>query len=142
MRLDFVRTTTSWHAGRRIVLAVVAGLLVGCLLLMFLRVVPASAVTPANFTDTLIMKIGSPTALAFNPDGRLLVTTAPGTLRVYKDGALLPNPALDISGKVCTNGGRGLGSPLTQTSPPTTTSTSTTLSRSTVFASRTPPRCQ
>jgi len=99
---------SSLRAERRIVFAVVAGLLVGCLALMFLRADPAPAVTPANFTDTLITKIGSPTALAFTPDGRMLVTTAPGTLRVYKDGALLPNPALDISGKVCTNGGRGL----------------------------------
>jgi len=61
---------------------------------MFLRADPAPAVTPANFTDTLLTKIGSPTALAFTPDGRMLVITAPGTLRVYKDGALLPNPAL------------------------------------------------
>ena len=98
----------SLRAERRIVFAVVAGLLVGCLALMFMRADPAPAVTPDNFTDTLITKIGSPTALAFTPDGRLLVTTAPGTLRVYKDGTLLPNPALDISGKVCTNGGRGL----------------------------------
>jgi glucose/arabinose dehydrogenase len=90
------------------VFIVVAGLLAGCLSLLFVRGDPASAVTPANFTDTLITKIGSPTALAFTPDGRLLVTTATGTLRVYKDGALLPNPALDISGKVCTNGARGL----------------------------------
>jgi glucose/arabinose dehydrogenase len=29
-------------------------------------------------------------------------------LRVYEHGALLTTPALDISGKVCTNGGRGL----------------------------------
>src|ERR671921_2638559 len=93
---------------RGIVLAVAAGLLAGCLSLMFLRVEPAPAVTPANFTDTLITRVGSPTALAFTPDGRMLVTTATGRLRVYKDGALLPNPALDISGKVCTNGGRGL----------------------------------
>ena len=98
----------SLRAERRIVFAVVAGLLAGCLSLLFLYAKTASAVTPPNFTDTLITKVGSPTALAFTPDGRMLVTTAPGTLRVYKDGALLPNPALDISGKVCTNGGRGL----------------------------------
>ena len=98
----------SVRVDQRIVFAVVAGLLAGCLSLMFLRVEPAPAVTPGNFTDTLITRVGSPTALAFTPDGRMLVTTAPGRLRVYKDGALLPNPALDISDKVCTNGGRGL----------------------------------
>jgi glucose/arabinose dehydrogenase len=98
----------SLRAERRIVFVVVAGLLAGCLSLLFVRADLASAVKPANFTDTLITKIGSPTALAFTPDGRLLVTTATGTLRVYEDGALLPNPALDISDKVCTNGARGL----------------------------------
>ena len=108
MRSDFVRTTASWQVERRIVLAVVAGILAGCLSLLYLRAEPASAVTPSNFTDTLITNIGSPTALAFTPDGRMLVTTAPGTLRVYENEALLPNPALDISSKVCTNGGRGL----------------------------------
>jgi glucose/arabinose dehydrogenase len=90
------------------VFAVGAGLLAGSLSLLFLHAKSASAVTPRNFTDTLITSVGSPTALAFTPDGRMLVTTAPGTLRVYEDGALLANPALDISGKVCTNGGRGL----------------------------------
>ncbi len=93
---------------RRILLAVVAGLLVGLLPLLFLHAEPASAVTPPGFTDTRVASVDSPTALAFTPDGRLLVTSEPGRLRVYKDGALLTKPALDISGKVCTNGGRGL----------------------------------
>ena len=108
MRSDVVRTKAFWRAERRILLAVVAGLLAGCLSLFFLRAETASAVTPSDFTDKLIASVGSPTALAFTPDGRMLVTTAPGRLRVYKDGALLANPALDISGNVCTNGGRGL----------------------------------
>ena len=108
MGSDVVRIKASWHAERRIMLAVVAGLLAGCLSLFFLRAEPASAVTPTDFTDKFIASVGSPTALAFTPDGRMLVTTAPGKLRVYKDGALLPNPALDISGNVCTDGGRGL----------------------------------
>jgi glucose/arabinose dehydrogenase len=103
-----VRVIGSLRVDWRIVFAVVAGLLAGGLSLLFLYSKTASAVTPTGFTDELLTKVGSPTALAFTPDGRMLVTTAPGTLRVYKDGALLPNPALDISGKVCTNGGRGL----------------------------------
>jgi glucose/arabinose dehydrogenase len=104
-----VRTTASWRAERRILLALVLGLLTGCLSLLFLHAKTASAVTtPPDFTDTLVTRVASPTALAFTPDGRLLVTSEPGRLRVYKDGALLANPALDISGKVCTNGARGL----------------------------------
>jgi glucose/arabinose dehydrogenase/PKD repeat protein len=107
--LDFSRVTASLRTSQRLLLTVVVvGLFTGCLSLLFLHENPASALTPPDFTDTRVMSVESPTALAFTPDGRLLVTSEPGRLRVYKDGALLPNPALDISGKVCTNGARGL----------------------------------
>ena len=46
--------------------------------------------------------------LAFTPDGRILVTTQTGTLRVVESGALLPAPALDLSARVCDNRERGL----------------------------------
>jgi hypothetical protein len=95
-----VRTTAYWRVVRRILLALVAGLLVGLLPLLFLHAEPASAVTPPGFTDTRVASVDSPTALAFTPDGRLLVTSQSGRLRVYKDGALLTKPALDISSKV------------------------------------------
>jgi glucose/arabinose dehydrogenase len=109
VRVAFTRGTASSRTDRRVLLALVVGLLTGCLWLLFLHEKPASAaVTPPDFTDTRVMSIDSPTALAFTPDGRLLVTSEPGRLRIYKDGALLTNPALDISGKVCTNGARGL----------------------------------
>ena len=43
----------------------------------------AAAVTlPPGFTDTLVATIGVPTARAFTPDGRLLVTTQNGNVRV------------------------------------------------------------
>ena len=52
----------------------------------------------------------SPTALAFTPDGRMLITTQPGQLRVYEDGALVSTPALDLasSDDICTTSERGL----------------------------------
>src|SRR5687767_15648909 len=51
---------------------------------------PAGAITlPAGFTDELVANVGAPTALAFTPDGRLLITTQPGQLRVYQNGALV-----------------------------------------------------
>jgi glucose/arabinose dehydrogenase/PKD repeat protein len=108
VRGTFRRRTATWRTYLCIVLVLVVGLLTGCFSLLFLHEKSASAVTPPDFTDTRVMSVESPTALAFTPDGRLLVTSEPGRLRVYKNGALLANPALDISGKVCTNGARGL----------------------------------
>jgi glucose/arabinose dehydrogenase len=92
-----------------VLLACGAGLLAGFFLLSLLYEKPASAVTTqTNFTDGLVANVDRPTAIAFTPDGRMLVTSQTGILSVYKDGELLSNSALDISGKVCTNNGRGL----------------------------------
>ncbi|HEX9286410.1 MAG TPA: PQQ-dependent sugar dehydrogenase [Thermoanaerobaculia bacterium] len=69
----------------------------------------AGAITlPPGFTDELVAAVGSPTALAFTPDGRLLITTQPGQLRVYQNGALVGTPALDLTGAICSNSERGL----------------------------------
>jgi glucose/arabinose dehydrogenase len=38
----------------------------------------------------------------------MLIATQPGLLRVHKDGELLQTPALDLTGKVCSNSERGL----------------------------------
>jgi glucose/arabinose dehydrogenase/PKD repeat protein len=66
------------------------------------------AAVPAGFEDLLVATIAAPTALAFTPDGRLLVTTQPGQLRVISEGTLLPTPALDLASKICTNSERGV----------------------------------
>src|SRR5262245_43833977 len=75
-----------------------------------LALVPAArAITlPAGFTDELVTGLGAPTALAFTSDGRLLITTQTGQIRVYQNGALVLSPALDLSGKLCSNSERGL----------------------------------
>jgi glucose/arabinose dehydrogenase len=71
--------------------------------------VVVEAEVPSGFSDTLVTSVGAPTALAFTPDGRLLITTQPGSLRVYQTGALLPVPALSFpSSSICTNSERGL----------------------------------
>lgn len=70
---------------------------------------PASAVTlPANFADEIVASVPAPTALAFTPDGRMLITTQPGRLRVLSGGTLLTTPALDLSSVICSNSERGL----------------------------------
>jgi glucose/arabinose dehydrogenase len=65
---------------------------------------------PPGFTDELVTSVGSPTALAFTPDGRMLITTQPGRLFVYQNGALVGTAALDLTltNSVCSNSERGL----------------------------------
>ena len=80
-----------------------------CLLALTALSLPAPAVTlPPGFGDALVATAGAPTALAFTPDGRLLVATQGGALRVVSGGALLPTAALTLGTKVCSNGERGL----------------------------------
>jgi glucose/arabinose dehydrogenase len=69
----------------------------------------AQAAVPSGFTDALVTTVGAPTALAFTPDGRLLITTQGGSLRIYQNGALLGTAALAIpSTRICTNSERGM----------------------------------
>jgi glucose/arabinose dehydrogenase len=69
---------------------------------------PPTRFTQPGFTDEMVTNVDAPTALAFTPDGRMLITNQQGQLRVYGDGRLLQTPALDISGRVCSNSERGL----------------------------------
>jgi glucose/arabinose dehydrogenase/PKD repeat protein len=65
--------------------------------------------TLAQYEDQPVTQVQSATQLAFTPDGRLLITARAGTLRIYKNGALKPNPALSIPGtQICFNVERGL----------------------------------
>jgi glucose/arabinose dehydrogenase len=65
-------------------------------------------VLPADFTDSLVASLPAPTALAFTPDGRMLVTSQAGALRVVQAGSILSTPALELSPAVCSDGERGL----------------------------------
>src|SRR5918998_3309544 len=62
----------------------------------------------SGFEDRLVASVDGPTALAFVPDGRMLVASQPGQLRLHEGSELLPTPALDLSGRVCSNSERGL----------------------------------
>ncbi|HEX5716935.1 MAG TPA: PQQ-dependent sugar dehydrogenase [Thermoanaerobaculia bacterium] len=79
-------------------------------LLLPLDSAPLAAAVPAGFTDSLVATVGvSPTALAFTPDGRLLITRQAGVLQIYQGGTLLATPALTFpSTQICSNSERGL----------------------------------
>lgn len=67
-----------------------------------------SAAPTPGFSDTVLHNVAVPTALAFTPDGRMLITQRNGKLRVARDGVLLTRPALNLSGRICSDGERGL----------------------------------
>jgi glucose/arabinose dehydrogenase len=69
--------------------------------------VAAAATVPAGFVDTLVSGgLIDPTAMAFTPDGRILVCQQAGQLRVIANGVLLATPFLMVS--VDASGERGL----------------------------------
>jgi glucose/arabinose dehydrogenase len=64
---------------------------------------------PPGFTDGPVASVRSPTAVAFTPDGRMLVATQGGLVRVYRAGSLeLIRNALVLVDAVCANQDRGL----------------------------------
>src|SRR5215207_5458470 len=78
-------------------------------LALIIAVPHAAAAPPTGFLDTPVASVPSPTALAFTPDGRMLVTTQTGQLRVFQNGAPLAT-ALDLRAPnlACVNHERGL----------------------------------
>jgi glucose/arabinose dehydrogenase len=78
--------------------------LLACLLTLLSSI--NAATLPANFTETAIPGLSSPTAMAIAPDGRIFVCQQGGALRVIKNGALLPQPFMTLT--VDPAGERGL----------------------------------
>jgi glucose/arabinose dehydrogenase len=69
------------------------------------RVTPTTL--PDGFSETVISTgLGSPTAMALAPDGRIFIDVQGGDVRVVKDGILLVTPFLHLN--VDSNGERGL----------------------------------
>ena len=64
------------------------------------------ATLPAGFTETAITGLANPTAMEIAPDGRIFVCQQGGSLRVIKNGVLLPTPFVTLN--VDPNGERGL----------------------------------
>ena len=68
-----------------------------------------AATLPPGFADEPVATVAAPTAIAFTADGRMLVATQGGVLRVGSPaGGLLATPALSLGSRVCTNSERGL----------------------------------
>jgi glucose/arabinose dehydrogenase len=63
---------------------------------------------PSGFTQRTIASVSEPTAFAFLPDGRMLVTSRSGKVRVIRDGSLLSGSAIDLTGNTCPERERGL----------------------------------
>ena len=66
-----------------------------------------ASLLPTGFAETtLVSGLSNPTAMEFAPDGRIFVCEQGGTLRVIKNGVLLPTPFLTVT--VNSSGERGL----------------------------------
>ncbi|HET9713303.1 MAG TPA: PQQ-dependent sugar dehydrogenase, partial [Pyrinomonadaceae bacterium] len=65
-----------------------------------------AATLPPGFTETQISGLSNPTAMEIAPDGRIFVCLQGGSLRVIKNGTLLPAPFITLN--VDPNGERGL----------------------------------
>jgi glucose/arabinose dehydrogenase len=89
-------------------LLVVCRLLVGLISCLVSLGSIGAAVLPAGFTESQFGSNlnGTPTAMAFAPDGRLFVCLQTGQLRVIKNGALLATPFVSLT--VDSSGERGL----------------------------------
>lgn len=85
--------------------------LIACVLLLVAFIAPNTVVRaidlPADFTETnLLDDLNRATTMAFAPDGRIFIAEQGGDLLVYKEGALLPTPAISLD--VSSGSERGL----------------------------------
>jgi glucose/arabinose dehydrogenase len=80
------------------------------MLLLTLTVAHAQApINPADYALTLVTDgLTQPLGLAHAGDDRLFIVQKSGQVRVFKAGALLPTPFLDVSGLIGTASERGL----------------------------------
>ncbi len=77
------------------------------MLLALLVPMVGTAQTP-GFTDTRVVAVPQPIALAFTPDGRMLVTSKGGRLYVLPPDESQPTVAINLSARICDNKERGL----------------------------------
>jgi glucose/arabinose dehydrogenase len=63
---------------------------------------------PSGFNQSVVASVSEPTAFAFLPDGRMLITSRRGKVHVLKGGELLSTAAIDLAGSTCPERERGL----------------------------------
>lgn len=93
-------------------IAAVAAFAVAAALVTVVGTAPATGHggLPAGFEDTAIVSVTQPTDLAWTPDGRMIVTSKLGEVRIVDAaGNLVATPAIDLGPSLCTNVERGLG---------------------------------
>ena len=88
-----------------------------CALAMFFLLLAGcvSAARAQTFVDSgfaaetiATLPVFKPTGLTFAPDGRIFIWQKDGIVRIFKNGALLPTPFIDLQPRVNTLGDRGL----------------------------------
>ena len=85
----------AWLSGLVVTLGLVTGLLAGPAPTL------AAVSVPPGFTDQLVTVVQRPEALAWTPNGRMLIANHQGFVYVYQNGALRQNPAIDLRAKMC-----------------------------------------
>ncbi|MFI5845306.1 PA14 domain-containing protein [Catenuloplanes sp. NPDC051500] len=82
--------------------------LLACLLVAVLLPLPVRAAPPADFQTSLVVGAGldGPTGFEIAPDGRIFVLERAGTVKIVKNGLLLPTPFADLPSEP--SGDRGL----------------------------------
>jgi glucose/arabinose dehydrogenase len=93
---------------RRLLLAAAMALVVVATLAQPRATSAGEPVVHPDFEDESLTPVFRGTALAFTPDGRLLITSRNGHLRVYDGGVLQDPPGLDIESHTCSDNERGL----------------------------------
>lgn len=80
------------------------------IILFSLTLLPSPAVQAAVELETVVSGLGAPVAVTASGDDRLFITEIGGVVRSFSDGALAPEPFLDMAARVSEVGGRGLWS--------------------------------
>jgi glucose/arabinose dehydrogenase len=91
---------------KRLGAATLPVLLAVCFVALFITMLhrgDTSAATtwaPGFYSQQVVGGLTNPTAIAWTPDGRMLIALKEGKVLVHKDGQLLSTPFIDLSDEV------------------------------------------